>query len=217
MSVKGDARSADPSSSTRGLPWLIGLCERYAGLGFAVFVLFHLACQALRARTDGALPSAGLELQPLLVVAVLLLVWLPFLVFAARELQRRTATVGEADASERARALRILERVALVVVLLFSVLHGVQIVWPLLRGTFAPDDVRPELTAMLSSTEHGAPLLAITYLFGVGAATFVASRQSLRAWSGKRALGRVAVALGIFAYLLGSYAVIRCASGVIFP
>jgi hypothetical protein len=215
--VKGDARSAAPSSSTRGLAWLVSVCDRYAGLGFAAFVLAHLACQALRARTDGAIPSAGPELQPLLVAAVLLVIWLPFLVFAWRELRHRSSTIEVPDAGERARALGILERAALVVVLLFSALHGAQIVWPLLRGTFAPDDVRPELIAALSSTEHGAPLLAISYVCGVGAAAFFATRRTLRARPGARSFARVAVALGIFAYLLGSYAVIRCASGVMLP
>ncbi|HTA91083.1 MAG TPA: hypothetical protein VK745_15945 [Polyangiaceae bacterium] len=217
VSVKGDARSVAPSSSTRGLALLVSTCDRYGGLGFAAFVLLHLACQALRARTDGALPSPGLELQPLFVSAVLLVVWLPFLVFAWRELKRRPSTIEAPEAAERARALGILERTALVVVLLFSALHGAQIVWPLLRGTFAPDDVRPELIAALSSTEHGAPLLAVAYVCGVGAAAFFATRLTLRARPGARPLARVAVALGIFAYLLGSYAVIRCASGVMLP
>jgi hypothetical protein len=60
-------------------------------------------------------------------------------------------------------------------------------------------------------------LLAAGYLCGVGAAAFFAARQVLEALPGSapRALARASVALGVLAYLLGSYAVIRCASGVI--
>jgi hypothetical protein len=214
--VKGDARAEAPSSSTRSGSRLVSVCDRYAGRGFALFVLLHFAVQAFRAGTDVALPEAGWELKPWFVATVSLAVWLPFAIFAWREFGRGRASV-HASANPKARALGIFERIALAAVLLFTVLHVAQLVWPLLRGTFAPDDVRPELVAALSSTEHGVPLLASTYLCAVGAAAFLGTRQAVRAEPGVRAGTRVAIALGIFAYLLGSYAVIRCASGAILP
>ncbi len=219
MSVKGDARSEAPSSRSGRFPGLLSACDRYAGLGFAGFVLCHFVCQALRARRDDALPEVGFELQPALVVGVLLAIWLPFAVFAWRELRRAGRARETGTASEKARALALLERITLWAVLLFTALHLVQVAWPLLGGTQTPDDVRPELVAMLSSTQHGVPLLAAGYLCGVGAAAFFATRQALRALGElrPRALSRGAVALGVLAYLLGSYAVIRCAGGVILP
>jgi hypothetical protein len=216
VSVKGDARSEAPSSSTRSGSRLVSICDRYAGLGFAAFILLHFAGQAFRAHTDGALPQAGWELEPWFVAIVLLAVWLPFALFAWREFGRGRPSI-QASASPKARALGILERVALAVVLLFTVWHVTQLVWPLLSGTFAPGDVRPELVAALSSTAHGAPLLASAYLCAVGAAAFLGTRQALRAEAGSRRVTRIVIALGVFAYLLGSYAVIRCASGAILP
>ena len=162
------------------------------------------------------MPGAGWELEPWFVAAVLLAVGPPFAVFAWRELGRARRSIA-ASASPKARALGILERVALAVVLLFTVLHVTQLVWPLLCGTFAPGDVRPELVAALSSTAHGVPLLASAYLCAVGAAAFLGTRQALRAETGARSVTRVVIAVGVFAYLLGSYAVIRSASGAILP
>ena len=219
MSVKGDARSEAPSSGPGRLTRLLSACDRYAGLGFAGFVLLHTAGQALRARRDEALPEAGFELQPAWVLCVFLAIWLPFAAFAWRELRRGGASRKTETTSEKARALALLERVTLWVVLLFTALHIAQIAWPLLSGAQAPSDVRPELVALLSSTQQGVPLVAASYLCGVGAAAFFGTRQALRALGEPRprALSRAAVAFGVLAYLLGSYAVIRCSGGVILP
>ena len=219
MSVKGDARSEAPSSGPGRFPRLLSACDRYAGLGFAGFVLLHCAGQALRARPEDALPEAGFELQPAWVLSVLLAIWLPFAVFAWRELRRGRNSRTAGIMSEKARAVALLERVTLWLVLLFTVLHLTQSVWPLLSGAQASSDVRPELVAALSSTQHGAPLLAASYLCGVGAAAFFGARQALRALGEPRprALSRAVVVFSVLAYLLGSYAVIRCASGVILP
>jgi hypothetical protein len=86
-------------------------------------------------------------------------------------------------------------------------------------GNIAAEDVRPELIALLSSTRFGVPLTAAGYVCGVGAASFVGTRLALRLLARRksRAFSRALVALGVLAYLLGSYAVIRDASGVILP
>jgi hypothetical protein len=182
--------------------------------------LLHCACQAFRAHSDGAVPSAGFELKPALLAGILLLIFGPFAVFAWAELLRERAARGAAAAeSAKARALNALERATLLIVLAFTLWHVAQIAWPLLLGTFAPSDVRPELIALLSSTWQGVPLLAACYLCGVGAASFYGARQALRALAEPRprAQARTLVALGVLAYLLGCYAVIRVASGVILP
>ena len=217
MSVKGDARSQAPSSDDGVLQRLLSACDRYAGLGFAGFVLLHCACQAWRAHGDGALPQAGFELHPASVVSLLVAVWLPFAIFAWRKLRRGSEVRTARTMPEKARALALLEALTLWVVLLFTALHGMDFVWPLLSGALAPSDVRPELVARLSSTQHGVPLLAASYLCGVGAAAFFGARQALRALgaSPPRAAAGLLIGLGVLAYLLGSYAVIRCASGVI--
>ena len=219
VSVKGDARSQAPSSDEAVFRRLLSACDRYAGLGFAGFVLLHCACQAWRAHGDGALPQAGLELQPASVVSLLVAVWLPFAVFTWRKLRRGIEARTARDLPERARALAVLEPLTLWVVVLFTALHVAHFVWPLLTGAFAPSDVRPELVARLSSTQHGVPLLAASYVCGVGAAAFFGARQALRALgaSPRRAAVRALIALGVLAYLLGSYAVIRCASGTLLP
>jgi hypothetical protein len=198
---------------------VLSACDRYAGLGFAGFVLLHFAYQAARAHGDGAVQEPGLELQPAVVASLLLAIGLPFAVFAWRWLLRGTRT--KLASGDEARALAVLESLTLCIILLFVVLHGAQIVWPLLSGEFEPSDVRPELIAMLSSTQHGIPMLAVAYLCGVGAAAFFGARQALRALSEPAAHARsrafALVALFVLAWLLGSYAVIRCASGVILP
>jgi hypothetical protein len=216
--VKGDARSQAPSSSTLGMLRFFRGCDRSAGLGFAGFALLHLAEQALRAHDDGAVREAGFELQPLFVGSLLTLVCLPLTVFAWRALRSQALASDAFTLSEKARALAILERVSLLGVLLFSLVHVAHVAWPLLSGAQAPSDVRLELIAALSSTRHGVPLVAVGYVFGVGASAFFGARQLRWANTGRgRAWTRVSVALGVFAYLLGSYAVIRCASGPILP
>ena len=107
---------------------------------------------------------------------------------------------------------------ALLVVLAFALLHGAELVWPLLSGRLLAEDVRPELVAILSSTHRGLPLKASAALCAVGAASFYALRQAQKAFPGARpALARSLVALGVSSYLFGSYAVIRCASGSLLP
>ena len=215
VTTKGDARPEPQSSSTR--VGLRALSQSYAGLGFAGFVLFHFSCQTIRARTSTAVPEAGFELQPL-SVALLLLLWVPFLVFAWRELRYGRAAAGDPQRSERERALWLLERLSLVVVLLFATGHVTQVAVPILRGALAPPDVHPELVATLSSTQSGVPLLGVGYLCGVGGAAFYATRQALAACRQRpKAWARGVVALGVVAYLLGSYAVLRSATGELLP
>lgn len=159
-------------------------------------------------------------MQPWFVGSVLCVVWLPFALFAGRTLSRSWSFDRKQhnELSASARALAVIEPLALALTLLFAAVHGALVAWPLLSGAEADVDVRHELVAALSSTTHGVPLRAILCLCGVGAASFCASRQAhelLRAAAPARP--RVAVALGVLAYLLGSYAVIRCASGSLLP
>jgi hypothetical protein len=189
--------------------------RNYCRLTFAGFVLLHLGCQAYRARTDSAIPEAGFEATPWLVAALLLGVWLPFAVFAARELGRSRLNLPPLGAE---RALSMVEPLALLVVLLFALAHGIQFAWPLLTGALNGSDLRSELIAALSGTHSGIPVQAAAYVCAVGASAFYAVRQVQKTWLATRpALARSTVALGVLSYLLGSYAVIRCASGTIFP
>ena len=72
--------------------------------------------------------------------------------------------------------------------------------------------------ADLSSTWRGLPLLGIVYLCAVGAAAFCAARLTLALLPAARpGLSRAVVGLAVLAYLLGSYAVIRCGSGSLLP
>jgi hypothetical protein len=88
----------------------------------------------------------------------------------------------------------------------------------LLDGSWVAADVRPELILSLSSTYRGVPLQAIAYLCAVGAGSFCAVRQALAAFpAAPRSVARAIVGLGILGYVLGSYAVIRCATGPILP
>lgn len=218
MSTKGDARSEVPSSAARYFARVRTSCERYAGLGVAGFVGFHLAWQAFRASRDGALPDAGFETEPGFVLAMLLVIWVPFCISSWGKLSpnRRLRSPGT---TEKAQALAVLTLFTHWLVLLFLALHLTQVVWPLLDGEQTPGDARPELVALLSSTQHGAPLVAAGYLCGVGAASFFGVREVLRALgpAPKPRYARGAILCGVLAYLLGSYAVIRCAGGVILP
>jgi len=213
VSAKGDARAEHQSSwasafARAGLP-------RYrnaARLAFAGFVLLHSLCEAYRAATDDALPEPGFETAPWLMALVLLGVGLPFLVLAGSELAAPRRAASELTGQQR--ALAALEPGALCLVLAFAVLHVWQTVWPVLSGAQIAADVRPALTALLSTTRNGVPLHAILALAANGAAAFYAVRQAQRALP---AAGRVLVALGVLAYTLGSYAVIRVASGTVLP
>ena len=185
-----------------------------------VFVVLHLACQAYRAGTSGALPAPGLEVEPWFVAGALCIVWLPFAGFAGFALRRSwfSARTSPSALGASASALAVIEPLALALTLSFAVVHGALVAWPLLSGAVASVDVRPELVAALSSTTHGVPMQAILYLCGVGAASFCASRQTLQSLHSKaKSRTRAATALGICAYLLGVYAVIRCASGSLLP
>jgi len=195
---------------------LAGL-SRPLQLGFAGFVLLHFSVQAYRAATDPALPSAGFERSPWFVAAVSLLFWLPFTVFGVQ--QARLWTSRRLHALEgQARALSVVEPVALAIVLAFGGVHGTLMAWPLVSGALDGADLRAELVADLSSTWRGVPVHGFVYLGAVGAAAFCAARLTLALLPTQRpGLSRVVVGLATLAYLLGSYAVIRCGSGSLLP
>jgi hypothetical protein len=151
------------------------------------------------------------------VAAALLAIWLPFVAFAGRELSRPLPRASLSGVAEE-RALAVVEPLALVLVVMFAFLHGAQFAWPLLTGNLTEGDLRPELIATLSGTQRGVPVQAIAYLCGVGASSFYALRQAKKtALAARPALARGLLALCLLSYLLGSYAVIRCASGAILP
>jgi len=199
VSAKGDARPERQSS------W-----ASWARLGFAAFVWLHLVSQAYRAHDTSLFPAPSFEQRPL-VVGLLLLVWLPFAFAALPELYRPLRRALPEHARER--ALAIVDPVALTATWLFAAQHVARVAWPLLSGAQLAEDVRPELTAALSSTYRGFPLEALLYLLAVGCAAFCAVRQAARALPARRELGRALVLAFVLAYVLGSYAVIRVASG----
>ena len=217
--MKGDARaerqSSSPSAVVVPAP---SRQKRIAQAAFAAYLLAHLAVQAFRAHGDSDRPEPGLEQQPVFVATVLLLLWLPAALVAALELRTGLRSAAPALQSERARALAFAERLSWVVVVLFTLLHCAQTAWPLLDGSWIAADIRPELLLSLSSTYRGVPLQAIVYLCAVGAGSFCAVRQAMLALSARPgAAARAIVGLGVLGYLLGSYAVIRCATGPILP
>jgi hypothetical protein len=197
---------------------LLTSLRRFARPAFAIFVLVHFVVQALRAHADGARLEPGLEQQPWFMAAVLLLLWLPFALLAGHELRLALAGARLPAQTDRERALAGAERLSLLVLVLFTVVHVAHTAWPLFSGGLADVDLRPELILSLSTTSHGLPIQGILYLCGVGASSFYAVRQALASLSGApRAVTRSVVALGVLGYALGSYAVIRCASGPILP
>jgi len=221
VSAKRDARTERQSSWLRsrrgGREWL-AVSARPVQLGFVGFVLLHFAGQAYRAFSDDALPESGFERTPGFVGALLLLLWLPFTVFGVCQLSRASARGRLSAKSGQERALAVFEPISLAIVLLFGSVHGLLMAWPLLSGSLEASDLRPELVADLSSTWRGLPVHAIVYLGAVGAASFSAARLALALLPGARpALARAVVSLAVLGYLLGSYAVIRCASGSLLP
>lgn len=217
MSIEGDARPERQSSSPSSWLWAwLSNARRFARPAFAIFVLAHCAAQAFRARSDATRPEPGLELQPWFVTAVLLVVWLPFALFVGPELRRALSPLP--PQTDRGRALAAAERLSLLVLVLFTVAHIAHTAWPLLDGSLTDADLRPELILTLSTTSHGLPVQGIVYLCGVGASSFYAVRLALAALAdAPRILRRAVVALGVLGYALGSYAVIRCASGEFLP
>jgi len=220
VSGKGDARP-ERQSSWQSSP--ASVSERIAAatgplrLSFACFVLWHFSTQAYRAHTDGALPESGFECAPWFVGALLLFLWLPFTVFGVRQLSRSFKR-GSLPLAGQERALAVIEPLSLAIVLLFGAVHGALMAGPLLSGSLTEADLRPELVAQLSSTWRGLPLPSFAYLCAVGATAFCAARLTLAALPGARpGLGRVVLGLAVLGYLLGSYAVIRCGSGSLFP
>jgi len=221
VSAKGDARAARQSSWLSSPGGTEAKLARAAGplrLMFAAFVLVHLALQAWRAHTASALPEAGFEQAPWLVGALLGLLWLPFTAFGLLTLSRSLTRREWASLRGQARALAVIEPISLAIVLVFGALHGVTLAWPLVRGAFDALDVRAELVATLSSTWRGVPMNALGYLCAVGAAAFCAARLALASLPARGpALVRAVLTLAVGAYLLGSYAVIRCGSGSLWP
>jgi hypothetical protein len=192
----------------------LGRSRNYVRFTFTGFIVLHSMVQAYRAATAGALPEPGPESEPWLVAIVMLGVWLPFLIFAVAELSPLREAVVAQPAQAEQRALEKIEPVALLVVVAFVLPHVAQLAWPLFVGRLSAVDVRPELVELLSSTRSGVPLQAIAALCAVGAASFYARRQLSKALPDARpALVQGMVAVAVLSYVLGSYAVIRCASG----
>jgi len=214
VSGERDARAERQSSwesRLRAARVVLAGLSRPLQLGFAGFVLLHFSGQAFRASTDAALPSAGFERSPWFVAAVSLLFWLPFTVFGVHQASDWASRRRLNALEGQARALAVVEPVALAIVLAFGGVHGALMTWPLVSGALDAADLRAELVADLSSTWRGVPLQGFVYLAAVGAAAFCAARLTLALLPANRpGLSRVVVGLAGLAYLLGSYAVIRC-------
>jgi hypothetical protein len=187
---------------------------RLARLGFAGFVWVHLALQAYRAHDARAFPEPALESHPALV-ALGCLLWVPFLIVSLPELYHVRKRVLPDAARER--TLAIVEPVAIAATVLFALVHAGQYALPLLTGAALPEDVRPELVAALSGTWLGFPLEALSYLLALGCASFCAVRQAARALPARPEVSRILVLLGVLGYVLGCYAVVRVASGTLWP
>jgi len=221
VSVKGDARPERQSSWLSLLravrQWLAGQA-RPLQLSFAGFVLWHFCVQAYRAGTAGALPEAGFERTPWFVGGLLLLFWLPFTALGVRKVCRSLAPGSVKSLQGRARALAVVEPLGLGIVLSFGAIHGGLMAAPLLTGALDESDLRAELVAGLSGTWRGFPVQGTVYLCAVGAAAFCAARLTLALLpAGRSWLSRTVLSLALLSYLLGSYAVIRCGSGSLFP
>jgi hypothetical protein len=221
VSAERDARPERQSSwqsRLHGARTMLAGISRPLQLSFAGFVLLHFSVQAYRACTEAALPSAGLERKPWFVAGVSLLFWLPFTVFGVRKASRWASRSRLKALEGQARALAVVEPVALAIVLSFGGVHGALMAWPLISGALDGADLRAELVADLSGTWRGIPVLGIAYLGAVGATAFCAARLTLALLPTKHpGLSRLVVALAGLAYLLGSYAVIRCGSGSLLP
>ncbi|MET0790727.1 MAG: hypothetical protein ABW061_04340, partial [Polyangiaceae bacterium] len=151
MLAKGDARPERQSSWVSALTQArLGRSRSYARFAFAGFLLFHSSCQAYRAATAGALPEPGPESNPWFVATVLLVVWLPFLIFAVAQLSRLRRTFEPGAVQAQQRALSQVEPLALLVVVAFVLLHCAQLAWPLLAGHLIALDARVEAIAILS-------------------------------------------------------------------
>ncbi len=130
--------------------------------------------------------------------------------FGIAALEGKTGRVGEVPSDELQR--RRLQTVALLVTVLFAIAHAVFV------GAFSPAVVEFDaLCALLSSTWHGVPLIALLHLLGTLAAASVvafgfAGLDVLgRRWA--RWIGIFSVVVGAVLFLLGALAVLRFATG----
>jgi len=216
-----DARRERQSSWLSAQPRVrarLGGLSRALELGFAGFVLLHFSAQAYRAHSESALPEPGFERRPWLVGCVFVGLWLPFALLSVVRLSRPGTFVRWRALEGQARALSLFEPLALLAVVSFGSVHGALQAWPLLSGAVDGADLRAELVAGLSGTWRGVPVQGIVYLWAVGAAAFCAARCSLAQLLAPRpGLARAVIGLAVLAYLLGSYAVIRCGSGSLLP
>lgn len=65
-----------------------------------------------------------------------------------------------------------LQRLTGVIAFAFIALHLYDFWWPKMMGTMAPEQFYPELCGKMSATRFGLPLMALWYLFGIGACVF---------------------------------------------
>jgi succinate dehydrogenase / fumarate reductase cytochrome b subunit len=115
-----------------------------------------------------------------------------------------------------------LQRVTAVLALAFLLLHAVDVVLPLARGTIHAQDVYRTMTARLSATQHGIPWWALGYMLGIGACAYhfgaglrsaarslglVTTRIGLQRW------GLVCALIGFAALLVGANTTVFLATG----
>lgn len=184
----------------------------------AVFVPVHVVGYASALVGSERFGVANPESGAMLVLEAVL-IWVPLLfhgVIGARSSLDPLA----AEPDERRR--QVLLRATGMLAAPFIVLHAVWLRWPLLRGERAPEDVAEMLSARLSSTVEGLPLVAALHLVGLGLVSLhlaVGLPRFVEKWGlGNVSYARRGAAIGCgIVFALGAATVIELATGSAIP
>jgi succinate dehydrogenase/fumarate reductase cytochrome b subunit (b558 family) len=202
--------------------------HQLSGAGFlALFLCVHLGTNASVLAGEGAYARVVVALErsrlfPL--IELFILVPLAVHVVYGIVLLRRRATPDALVDRYGDRRLWVLQRVAAVVLLVFLVVHLVEIRLQKLAFGLEPDALYTLLSAHLSWTWAGVPWMALLYLLGLAAAALhlgnglFATTASWRAGGSAKRTRVVTVALGTLLFVVGAATVVGFATGTrLFP